>query len=176
MRSRVVCSESHAQLPTALSFAHAGLADQQRLTELTETGRQDNMAGLRDAIETDEERLSELEALFGLLDRDGNGRLSADELEAGIAALRPGDWPLSPAAAADKAGDDGEDHDSDDDELEFSDCQALSGGDPLVAVMNPDDGTREMLDPEVRLHAPFSFCMRCAQLTFILSVCSLIAL
>ena len=75
-----------------------------------------------------------------------------------------------------KAGDDGEDHDSDDDELEFLDCQALSDGDPLVAVMNPDDGTREMLDQEVRLHAPFSFCMRCAQLTFILSVCSLIAL
>jgi len=86
-----------------LVSALQGLADQQRLTELTETGRQDSMAGLRDAIETDEERLSELEALFGLLDRDGNGRLSADELEAGIAALRP----LSPSAA-ETVGDDGE--------------------------------------------------------------------
>ena len=94
-----------------LVSALQGLADRQRLSELTETGAQAKMSGLRDAIETDEERLSELEALFGLLDRDGNGRLSADELEAGIAALRPGDWPLSPpsasaSASASATGDD----------------------------------------------------------------------
>ena len=69
---------------------------------------------------------------------------------------------------APKADGDGE---SEDDGYEFSDCQALSDGEPLVGIMDPSDGTRECMSPQVRISSlfPFIFCMRCAQLTLILS-------
>ena len=69
-----------------------GLAD---VTDLSRRAAQPNsrMAGLREQIDKDDARLGQLESLFGWLDRDGNGRLSFDELEAAVAALRPDGAP-----------------------------------------------------------------------------------
>ena len=44
-------------------------------------------AGLRQAVEGDEQRLAELEELFGWIDADGDGTLRLDELEAAAKAL-----------------------------------------------------------------------------------------
>ena len=59
--------------------ALSGLADAQSLSAAPPNKA---MAGLRDAVEQDEERVAQLESLFALLDRDSDGRLSAAELEA----------------------------------------------------------------------------------------------
>ena len=66
--------------------ALSGLADVQALSAAPPNSA---MAGLRDAVERDEERLAQLESLFALLDRDRDGRLSTAELEASVAALSP---------------------------------------------------------------------------------------
>ena len=59
---------------------------------------------------------------------------------------------------APKADDDGE---GEDDGYDFSDCQALSNGEPLVGIMDPVNGTRDMMSPQVRTPSlsPFIFCM-----------------
>ena len=56
------------------------------------------------------------------------------------------------------ADDDGE---GEDDGYDFSDCQALSNGEPLVGIMDPVNGTRDMMSPQVRTPSlsPFIFCM-----------------
>ena len=53
-------------------------------------------AGLREAVEGDEQRLAELEELFRWIDADGDGTLRLDELEAAATALG--------GSAADTAG------------------------------------------------------------------------
>ena len=75
-----------------------GLADVQALSSAPPNKA---MAGLRDALEKDEERVAQLESLFALLDRDKDGRLSTAELEASVAALSP---PAAAAASAAAAG------------------------------------------------------------------------
>ena len=52
---------------------------------------------------------------------------------------------------APKADDDGE---GEDDGYDFSDCQALSDGEPLVGIMDPVNGTRDMMSPQVRNTPP----------------------
>jgi len=66
--------------------ALSGLAN---MGSLIEQSPKKNMAGLLEAIDSDEQRLGELEAIFGWLDRDGNGRLDLGDLEQAVEELRP---------------------------------------------------------------------------------------
>merc|ERR1740139_380236 len=85
--------------------ALSGLADAQSLSAAPPNKA---MAGLRDAVEQDEERVAQLESLFALLDRDSDGRLSAAELEASVAALSPPTTMEAGEAGADASGGGGE--------------------------------------------------------------------
>jgi len=79
--------------PTAFSINAAyqrreralqGLAD---MTALAQAAPNPGMAGLREAVEGDEQRLAQLEELFHWIDGDGDGKLRLDELEAAAQAL-----------------------------------------------------------------------------------------
>ena len=69
-----------------LVSALQGFAD---IAALESAQRNPRMAGLYESVEGDEARLAELESLFQLLDRDGNGRIALGELEAAVEALQP---------------------------------------------------------------------------------------
>jgi len=71
---------------TELVSALSGLAD---MGGQQETKSSLKLAGLAEAIDNDEQRLAELEATFGWLDRDQTGRISLSALEETVRLLRP---------------------------------------------------------------------------------------
>ena len=80
---------------TELVSALQGLAEAAAPTEIDATGfgagvnPKKESARLRTMVEGDEQRLMELEGLFGSLDADADGRLQLGEIEAAAAALQP---------------------------------------------------------------------------------------
>lgn len=68
-----------------LVSALQGLADMSALS--TSAPDSKSMKGLQEVVESDEQRLAELETLFGWIDQDGDGKLRLGELEQAAKAL-----------------------------------------------------------------------------------------